>query len=103
MAGWITDLYNQCYLAGYGNHKLYHATDDSISSSVYTTFNQVVKDASQRICDGITASYEVGSTTQRPAITLSESEKFECMCAVGIKILHASHEDQDLDQVGDGV
>ena len=102
-AAWITDLYKQCYLYGYGDTNLYHATDDNIASKVYGAFNQIVKDACQRIFEAVSDSYKVGSNTKRPEIKLDENEQFRCVSAVGIVIYQASHEDLDLDQVGDGV
>ena len=103
MAIWVTDLYKQCYLAGYGDMNLYHATDDNISSKVYGAFNQIVKDAGQRLCEAISASYKVGSNKERPPIKLDDTEKFQCAAAVGITVRIPSHEDQDLDQTGDGI
>ena len=102
-AAWITDLYKDCYKAAYGNMDLYSATDANIASKVYDTFNAVVKSAAQRIFEAISDGYNVGSTTQRPEIKLDKNEMFQCTAAVGIKIYQASHEDEDLDQIGDGL
>ncbi len=102
-AAWITDLYKDCYKAGYGDMNLYSATDANIDSKVYDAFNAIVKSAAQRIFEEISDSYKVGSTTKRPTIKLDDDEQFQCMSAVGIKIYQASHEDEDLDQIGDGL
>jgi len=102
-AAWITDLYKDCYKAGYGNMNLYAATDTGIDEKVYDAFNYIVKSAAQRIFEEISESYRVGSTTKRPIIKLDDSEIQQCCAAVGWGFRMSSHEDEDLDQVGDGL
>ena len=92
----ITDLYKQCYNAMFGNQSLYHATDDNIDSKYYNTFNTVVKRAYTRIVRGITESYKVGSTKERPEVKLDDSEIAEIQMAYGISISLPSHADEDL-------
>lgn len=100
-AAWITDLYKDCYKAGYGDMNLYSATDANIDSKIYNTFNYIVKSAAQRIFEAISDSYKVGSTTQRPVIKLDKDEIQQCCNAVGYSIYFSSHEDEDLEQTGD--
>ena len=102
-AAWITDLYKDCYKAGYGNMNLYSATDANIDEKVYEAFNWIVKSSAQRLFEEISASYIVGSNIQRPIIKLDKDEIQQCCAAVGWGFRMASHEDDDLEQTGDGV
>ena len=102
-AAWITDLYKDCYKAGYGNMNLYASDDTNIDSKIYDAFNYIVKSAAQRIFEAVSDSYKVGSTTARPTIKLDKDEIQQCCAAVGFGFYMSSHEDEDLEQVGDDV
>lgn len=99
----ITELYKDCYNTLYGNQDKYSATDANIDSKIYDQMNRVVKKAGQRIIRKITAYHKMGSNTDYPEWMLNEEERNQLVLSYPSYYYFASHEDDDVQQVGDDI